>query len=79
MVEILLGWREQDYCIQQANQVNATVKVFNKTHCLRFFYKFHICFVLSVLKKQMHCTYVWRHKGFKAQRVDHVATRLPQM
>jgi len=37
--------------------------------------KFHICFFLSVLKKQTHCTYVGRHKNVKAQREDHVATR----
>jgi len=24
-------------------------------------------------------TYVWRHKGFKAQRGDHVAARLPRL
>jgi len=33
------------------------------------FYKFHICFFLSVLKEtQSDCTYVWRHKQVKAQR-----------
>jgi len=26
-------------------------------------------------KEQTPCTYVWRHKDVKAQRVDHVATR----
>jgi len=30
-------------------------------------------------KKRAPCTYVWRHKGVKARRVDHVATRLPRM
>jgi len=33
------------------------------------FYKFLICFFLSVLKKkQTRCKYVWRHKDVKAQR-----------
>jgi len=31
-----------------------------------------------VLKNQTPCTYVWRHKDVKVQRVDHVATRLPR-
>jgi len=30
-------------------------------------------------KQQTPCTYVWRHKDFKAQCVDHVATRLTRM
>jgi len=30
-----------------------------------------------MLKKQTYCTYVRRHKDVKAQREDHVATRLP--
>jgi len=30
-------------------------------------------------KKQTPCTYVRRHKDVKAQRVDHVAARLPRM
>jgi len=34
----------------------------------------HLC-----SKKQTPCTYVWRHTDVKAQRVDHVATRLPRM
>jgi len=43
-------------------------------------YKFHICFFLSVLKKQQtHCTYVWRHKDVKTQREDHVVTCLPRL
>jgi len=33
-----------------------------------------------MFKKQIHCTqYVWRHKDVKAQREDHVATRLPRL
>ena len=32
------------------------------------FFMFHICFFLSVLKKNKHCTYAWRHKDVKAQR-----------
>jgi len=39
----------------------------------------HLFFSYLYSKKQTHCTYVWRHKDVKAQRVDHVATRLPQM
>jgi len=47
------------------------------------YYKNHICFFLSVLKKQTNTStyivlYVWRHKDFKAQREDHVITRLPR-
>jgi len=30
-------------------------------------------------KEQTPCTYVWRHKDVKAQRMDHVATRLTRM
>jgi len=30
-------------------------------------------------KKQTPCTNVWRRKDVKAQRVDHVAPRLPRM
>jgi len=30
-------------------------------------------------KKQTPCTSVWRHKDVKAQRLDHIATRLPRM
>jgi len=30
-------------------------------------------------EKQTSCTYVFRHKDVKAQRVDHVATRSPRM
>jgi len=36
------------------------------------FYKFHVCFDLSVLKNQTHSTYVWRRKVVKAQREDYV-------
>jgi len=46
------------------------------------FYKNHICVFLSVLKKNKHTApiwYEWRHKNFKAQREDHVATRLPRL
>jgi len=47
---------------------NAMVEIFEKTHYLHFC-KFHICLFLSVLiKKQPHCTYVWRHKDVKVQR-----------
>jgi len=28
-------------------------------------------------KKKTLCTYMWRHENVKAQRLDHVATRLP--
>jgi len=58
----------------------ATIEIFNKTHGLRFF-KNHIRFFLPVLK-QKHTApiwYVWRHKGVKTQREDHVATRLPRL
>jgi len=48
------------------------VKYFTK-HMAYVSYKFHICFVLSALKKQTHSTYVWRRKVVKAQREDHVA------
>jgi len=50
-----------------------------------FFYKNHICFFLSVVKKKQknkHTApiyYVWRHKDFKAKREVHVATRLPRL
>jgi len=37
-------------------------------HVAYVLYKFHICFFVSVLKKQTRCTYVWRHKDVKAQR-----------
>jgi len=46
------------------------------------FYKNHICFFLSVFKKNKHSApieYVWRQKDFKAQRENHVATRLPRL
>ena len=46
------------------------------------FYKNHICFFLSVLKKTKHTApiqYVWRHKDFKTQREDHAATRLTRL
>jgi len=44
------------------------------------FYKFHICFFLSVLKKkQTHYSHVRRRKDVKAQREDYVATRLPRL
>jgi len=46
------------------------------------FYKNHICFFLSVFKKNKHTAsiqYVWRHEDFEAQREEHVVTRLPQL
>ena len=30
-------------------------------------------------KTQTPCTYVWRHKDVKAQRVDHATTLLPRL
>jgi len=33
----------------------------------------------SKKQQQIPCTYVWRHKDVKAQRLDHVASRLPRM
>jgi len=50
---------------------NALVKYLTK-HMAYVFNKFHICFVLSVLKKQAHSPYVCRRKVAKAQREDHV-------
>ena len=41
-------------------------------HMAYVFYKFHVCFDLSVLKNQTHSTYVWRRKVVKAQREDYV-------
>ena len=42
-------------------------------HMAYVFNKFHMCFVLSVLKNQPHSSYVCRRKVVKAQREDHVA------
>jgi len=57
---------------------NITVNYLTK-HMAYIFYMFHICFSLSVLKKQTQYTYVWRLKDVKAQREEHVATRLPRL
>jgi len=53
-----------------------------KTHGLRFFIRITSAFPYLCLKKNKHTApvhYVRRHKDFKAQRVDQVATRLPRL
>jgi len=40
---------------------------------------FHICFFLSVCRKTKHTAHMWPHKDVKAQREDHIATRLPRL
>jgi len=55
---------------------NVAVKHLSK-HTAYVFISFTSVFAYLCSKKQTHCTYVWRHKDVKAQREDHVATRLP--
>jgi len=81
IIEILRGWREQDYQLPSANQSKSPQLRYLTKIWPTLFYKNHICFFLSVLKKKYTAPiqHVWRHKDFKAQREDQFATRLPRL
>ena len=51
IIEILLGWREQDYKLPPAHQPKSPQLKHLTKHMAYVFYKNHICFFLSVLKK----------------------------
>jgi len=48
-----------------------------KKHIAYIFVSLQLSFPICTHKNKPHCTYVWQHKDVKAQREDHVLTRLP--
>jgi len=80
LVEIVFGCRKQDYWFLQANQPKMSrLNIWQNTWST-FFISFASVFSSVLKKKQTHCTCVCRqwHKDVKAQRKDHVTTRLPR-
>jgi len=66
-------------CYRQTNRNRHNWNIGHNTW-FTFFYKNHICFLICVKKTNTApIQYAWRHKDFKAQREDHVATRLPRL
>jgi len=68
-------------CHMQTNQIRHNWNIWPNTWSM-FFIRITSVFSYLFWKKNKHTApiwYEWRHKDFKAQREDHVATRLPRL
>jgi len=63
IVEILLGWREQDYELPLANQPKTPQLRYLTKHMVLGFCRNHMCFFLSVLKKTQNTLHIYSMCG----------------
>jgi len=77
----LAGMNRIINCNMQTNRNRHNWNIWHNTWSTLFI-RITSVFFLSVLRKNKHTApiqYAWRHKDFKAQREDHVATLLPRL